>query len=282
MPRFAGNRRGFSLIELLVAIGIASIMLATTTGFLGASRRFMRSQDLLIEASNNARAAIDVLVRDIRLAGACLPITGDFMSLDGTEGSDRDRIWTRTGLVRPDMSCVRTATRETIPAAGSNVRVDDVSGFTSGMRAYIRNASGDGDYFTITSVSSSTNTLGRSVSFSREYPTGSGVYAIDDRSYYITDWDAPWGQTPQLMLQVNGNTPQSFAIGIEKLDFRYQLRRNCPLCDIVNLPNGDNEWRLVERVLATVTARSDRKGPDGQYARRTLEVSIKPRNLLPQ
>jgi hypothetical protein len=247
-----------------------------------ASRRFMLNQALQIEATANARAAIDVIERDVRLGGACLPITGDFMSLDGTNNNNEDHIWTRTGMVRPDMSCVRTATSTSTPASGSTISVDNASGFASGMRAYIRNASGAGEYFNVTSVNTSTNTIGRDRSFSTSYATGSGVYAIDDRHFYIDHWAAPWGDTPRLMLQVGGMTAQPFAVGIEKLDFRYQLKRNCPPCDIVNLPASEDEWRLVQEVLLSVTARSDKKQQDGTYYRRSFDVGIKPRNLIPQ
>ena len=44
---------------------------------------------------------------------------------------------------------------------------------------------------------------------------------------------------------------------------------------------GDAEWSLVERVLVSATARSVRPKDDGQYERRTLEVGVKPRNLIP-
>ena len=42
------------------------------------------------------------------------------------------------------------------------------------------------------------------------------------------------------MLQVGANLPQPFAGGIEKLDIQYQLRRNCPPCDVVALPSSSD------------------------------------------
>ncbi len=51
-----------------------------------------------IETTQAARAAADMIVRDLRLGGACLPVTGDFISLDGTNSGQTDTITTRTGL----------------------------------------------------------------------------------------------------------------------------------------------------------------------------------------
>lgn len=271
-----------SLVELLIAVALTTMAVGTTTTFFQASRRFMLNQQLQIEATTNAREAIDLVERDVRLAGACLPTTGDFMSLDGHSNGNEDDISTRTGLVRPDMSCIQSATTNSTPASGSTVNVGSATGFTVGMRAYIRNASGLGEFFNVTSVDTTNNILGRDTNFSTSYASASGVYAVDDRKFYIYHWAAPWGDTPELMLQVSGGTPQPFAVGLEQLNFTYQLKRNCPPCDTVTIPADDNEWRLVQEVFLSVVARSDHTLPDGSYYRRSMSVSIKPRNLLPQ
>jgi type II secretory pathway pseudopilin PulG len=281
MRRFAASSKGASLLELLVAVAVTAIAVAVSAGFLSATRRTVTSQELTLEASTNLRAALDVLVRDIRLAGACLPVTGDFIALDGLDNNEEDEIWVRTGLVRPDMSCVRTTTTADITRTTNTIPVESVDGFSAGARVYIRAPSGSGESFDITGVDSANNRLLKSVSLSTNYVAGSGVYAIDERRYFINHWAAPWGDTPELMLQIGSGTPQPFAVGVERLDFQYQLRRNCPPCDVVQLPASEDEWRLVEQVLVTVRTRSDRQTPDGGFVARTASVNIKPRNLLP-
>ena len=84
------------------------------------------------------------------------------------------------------------------------------------------------------------------------------------------------------MLQIGSQAPQSFAVGIEKLNIQYQLRRNCPPCDVVDDPVDNATWSVVEEVLLNVTARSELPDPSGNYFRRTISVGVKPRNLLPQ
>jgi hypothetical protein len=149
------------------------------------------------------------------------------------------------------------------------------------MRGYIRGPT-TGEFFDITGVDTENGVLNRGASLSQDYPEASGVYAVDERRFYIEHWAAPWGDTPELMMQVDSETAQPFAVGIEELNVEYELDRNCPACDVVPVPSGDEEWRLVKQVFLTVTARSDKPDPNGAHYRRTLRVGVKPRNLIPQ
>ena len=76
--------------------------------------------------------------------------------------------------------------------------------------------------------------------------------------------------------------PQAFAVGIEQLDVRYQLQRNCPPCDEIALPSSNAEWAVVDSILLNLTARSQLPDKLGNYYRRAVTVSVKPRNLLPR
>ncbi|MCX8073831.1 MAG: hypothetical protein N3C12_15495 [Candidatus Binatia bacterium] len=281
MRKYAANQNGNSLLELLVAVTVTVLAVSVSSGLLSATRRTATQQELLTDASINLRAVLDTLIRDIRLAGACLPVTGDFIALDGTNDGDEDSIWIRTGQVRSDLSCIRTTTTQALPRNSNTIPVESVDGFTVGGRAYIRGPAGSGDYFTVTAVDQVNSRLTKTTSFSVDYAAGAGVYAIDERRYFINHWAAPWGDTPELMLQVGVQPAQPFAVGVEKLSFRYQLRRNCPPCDNVDLPANEDEWRLVEQVIAEIRVRSDRRGPTNAFLTREASVNIKPRNLLP-
>ncbi|MEO8604367.1 MAG: hypothetical protein ABI629_17465 [bacterium] len=258
------------------------LAVAATSGMFLASNRQMKMQAREVETTQVARAAADMIVRDLRLGGACLPVTGDFISLDGVNSGNLDEITTRTGLTRPDLSCIRSAvpTGKQVTKAGTAVPVASSAGFVAGMRAYIRAPNGTGEFFVINTVASATQ-LTKSTTLSQVYPESSGVYGIDERRFYLATRSTPQGPLPELMLQIGSQTPQSFAVGIENLAIQYQLRRNCPPCDTTNLPVDDTEWSIVERVLLSVTARSDLPDTAGNYYRRTVTVGVKPRNLLP-
>jgi hypothetical protein len=65
------------------------------------------------------------------------------------------------------------------------------------------------------------------------------------------------------------------------LQLQYVLQRNCPPCDVVDLPPDDATWRLVNQVLVTPTAETvGAVRPEDQV---TLAQTsrAKPRNLLP-
>jgi hypothetical protein len=225
-----------------------------------------------------------MLVRDLRLGGACLPVTGEFISLDGINNADKDEITTRTGMTRPDLSCIRSTvpTGFQVVANTAAVPVESSQGFAPGMRAYIRNPNGSGEYFDVAAVPNATE-ITKSTTLTQNYPATSGVYAIDERRFFIDTFTSPRGVLPQLNLQIGLAAAQSYAVGIEKLAIQYQLRRNCsPNCDVVNLPANDTESAIVEAVLLSVTARSEVPDEAGNYFRRTVAVNVKPRNMLPQ
>ncbi|GAJ20246.1 unnamed protein product, partial [marine sediment metagenome] len=66
MKNIFGNKKGFSLIEMMVALGILSlIIIGLVTFFSGGTRAWVTGQYQL-EAQRNARYAIDRMVIEIR------------------------------------------------------------------------------------------------------------------------------------------------------------------------------------------------------------------------
>jgi len=271
-----------------MGVMLMGLAVAATSGMFLASKRTMRLQGREIETTQAARSAIDMIVRDLRLGGACLPVTGDFISLDGLNNGNEDEITTRTGLTRPDLSCIRS-TIPTNPATlaapiaanATAIPVENSEGFASGMRAYIRHPDGEGEYFTVSAVPSTTQ-INKSAAWTRDYPATSGIYAIDERRFFIQWWTSPRGLQPELRIQVGSTPATSFAVGIEKLNIQYELRENCPACTVMNIPITNAQWSVVEKVKLSITARSELPDEDGTYYRRTVTVDVKPRNLLPQ
>jgi type II secretory pathway pseudopilin PulG len=279
--KFVANNRGLSIVELLFSIVLSAIVMAGTASVFLAGKSHARNQALEIETTQAARAAVDAIIRELRLGGACLPVTGQFMALAGVDAGTNDELTTRTGLTRGDLSCISSATVSILPAGTSQpIEVGGVDGFEIDMRAYIRHPNGTGEFFTVTSVDTTDNKLGHDVTFASDYPATSGIYAVLERSFFLDHWDFGRGLLPQLMVQTDAGAPHSFAVGIEQLDVQYVLNTGCPECDVVDLPADNAEWTQVERVLVSATARSDRTKPNGQYVRRTVSVGVKPRNLI--
>ena len=63
------NQRGFSLIELLVGLVLAGLIGTAIATVMLQNSRLNRSQQLLANAQNNARASMDLVVGRLRSAG---------------------------------------------------------------------------------------------------------------------------------------------------------------------------------------------------------------------
>jgi type IV pilus assembly protein PilW len=63
------NNKGFSLLEMLMAITIFSLVLAGVVGVFGTSSKIMTTQNVTSYAQQDLRSAIDFVARDVRMAG---------------------------------------------------------------------------------------------------------------------------------------------------------------------------------------------------------------------
>lgn len=60
---------GFSLIELLVAMGIGMVVLAAVTTTFMSQTRFYSAQEQINQMEQNARGALDLITRELKMAG---------------------------------------------------------------------------------------------------------------------------------------------------------------------------------------------------------------------
>jgi prepilin-type N-terminal cleavage/methylation domain-containing protein len=265
---------GYTLIELLVGMLLSSIVLAGLVWEFGFSTRTRGEMDVLAEAQQGVRAAISALTQELRQAGACLPRTGDLVALDGRDGGDRDELTLRIGRVREDdLVCIRTVLTEEARRGASALLVQDTAGFASGNLLYLRGASGTGKTFGVVGVG--TWTISLDAPLEDDYPSGSGVFAIEERAYAIDGGT----DAPILTVAVDGEEPHALVHGVEAFNVRY-VTTPCPPCDEINEPADDDQWLLVREVAIEVTVRSRERGRNGDFARLTSRTNVKPRNLL--
>jgi type IV pilus assembly protein PilW len=85
------RQRGFSLVELMIAMTIGFIVLAGIGYLYVESRQAFRSMDNLSRMQESARYALEIIARDIRMAGyrGCASSSGDFHNTlsKGTESA---------------------------------------------------------------------------------------------------------------------------------------------------------------------------------------------------
>ena len=69
MRRVMGNQRGFTLVELMAAVLITVVIVAATMTTVVTSNRANVVNSQVADTQQNVRLAIDLLGRDIKLAG---------------------------------------------------------------------------------------------------------------------------------------------------------------------------------------------------------------------
>lgn len=69
---------GFTLVELLVVIAIISVMLAALVGLFTTLSKSYTTEEVKADAQQDLRAAADLMIRDIRLAGLDPTLSGNF------------------------------------------------------------------------------------------------------------------------------------------------------------------------------------------------------------
>jgi prepilin-type N-terminal cleavage/methylation domain-containing protein len=268
----AARQRGFTLIEILVAILLLSVVSAGFASFFSTSSRMRTIADVRLETHQAVVATMDALARDVRLAGICFPSNGQFVSLGGVDNGTQDQITIRLGNTTNQI-CVQSALADDAATGGNGLTVASAQGFAVGTTGYVTNGS-NGDFFKITSVSGTVLTT--DATWSRPYPAASSsVYAMQERIYRVST--AIDSRGPVLTSQRDRGSEEVFADGVTALNVRYRKTDD----SVVDLPASDAEWRLVKEVLLSVTARSLTTLPGGGFHQETASFTIKPRNLQP-
>jgi len=275
--------RGFSLFELVAALGVTSLVMAATAQYFAQQAKTFAGQAYRLEAQQASRATLDTITRDLRLAGACLPQTGAFMALAGTDSGAGDTVTIRTGLVGTDGSCVWSSANAGLAQGATSVPLIAGGGtqFQAGQLLYLSHPNGSGEIKKIASKAGDILTL--SGGLAQAYPAppqNALVFGVDERVYWLDKSNAA---APLLVLQANWGVQQAFAVGVDDLQISYILDQNCPTCDVVDAQNipDDATWRLVNEVIVQATVKTIGAARAEDQATFVAEARAKPRNLLP-
>lgn len=88
------SQHGLTLIELMVAMTIGLMLLAGTVSIFISNKRIFREQEELSRLQENARFAMEILIRDLRMAGyAGCSDTADTLENNVTNGDNDDVLY---------------------------------------------------------------------------------------------------------------------------------------------------------------------------------------------
>lgn len=264
------KNRGVTLIELLIALVISSILIAALyRTFIGQQKTYI-VQDQVVDMQQNVRVAINKMMREIRMAG--FGNVGDVLRVGGVNGF--------TDVIIPNANSItivggfrQISTLDGDAAARQNKitlkNATDASQFDGAIHHYI--SIGGLESNTVQSRTGADLTLDQPLRVT--HPVGTPVFKIHAITYGIRDDSG----TPVLFRNLYSNTTSSqretVAENIENVQFEYFDADG-------NLTANPPDIRVVR---VTVTAKTnipdpDYKGEDG-FRRRTIASNIQVRNM---
>lgn len=269
------GQTGFTLLEMLVVMVILGVVLGGVFGTLNRTRGEADRVGTLVEKRQSARAAVQLLERDLRMAGSGLAGVPVSASFNGTAMSFAA---VTPGPVSGANSCdsvqimgawgASTTTTDGMPGASSILKVADVTGFSDGdLVVIVDPLATSANLFEVTATNSSAGTIQHNPSSpynlpgGRQWPAGgypanSQVFKIDLLSYRV---DATSYKKPALVRRAFRQAPSVVAYNVDLFQVWYHMQdgteTRAPLI-------GPAAPSLIDKVRPVVTLRlKDRTRP---------------------
>jgi len=283
-PSRLNKKKGFTLIELLIAMALSGIVISAIYTLYISQNKSYAIQEQIAEMQQNARVAMDMIIRDVRMAGY-FGCTGDTITNTLNNSSTNDYISTGVVGVNNDTSDgnnIKNGTDEIflkygdpsenievtppyMPTTSAAIHVDDSGSledfdiavisdceYTSILQ--ITNVSGGGGTIVhntgVGSPGNATKDLGH------KYEENSFIMKLHNINYYV--------RTDDTLMRSDGGSAQPLAENIEDLQFAYQ--------------DEDGNWfdspptvEDIRSVRINVLARTDKVDPDFGGSRPEIE-----------
>ena len=262
------GERGTSILEVLIALIITGLITTAILKLYVTQHRNYIVQDDITEIQQSARASIDELTRQIRMAGNMLPVGLDPIKAANTNPD------TITITYRLD-GC-DTYLSDPMPLPSAELKCgSDISCFEDSQWVYIFHPdSGGGEWFVLTEVQAAARHLQHNtMDLSRAYTADAIILTMKQIKFYVDNTTDP--EHPTLMISIPGESPHVFAENISDLQFRYRLKNGV----VVDVPVLTSD---IREVIISVTGQSrypDSESDDNARRTRTYTSSVNLRNL---
>jgi prepilin-type N-terminal cleavage/methylation domain-containing protein len=246
MERRSGEA-GYTLTELLVVCALFGMIAAASLGLYKVAQETYTSTSGLVDSQSEARAAIDRMAADLRLAGSF--VVGATSAPTAVSSASSSAITFLADIDGDTLSSGAEATASS--AAGTSVVVSSATGFSASEYLYI--ASGiTREVRQISSISGTTLTL--SASLTNSFSSGSIVRSVESVA-----WSYSSGT---LTRQVGSGTAETVASNLSSFTLTYYDSSN----------NTTTTASSIRRIKVNLTVGSG-------SAKRTLEVEVHPVSL---
>jgi hypothetical protein len=236
------RKNGFTLVEVLIATLISMVVLGATFTLLNPAQQTFAVQPELSDMQQRMRVAIDMLTKDLMMAGAgpySGPMTGPLSRVFapvlpyrlGTIGADAPGQFfsDRITLVYVPRTVAQTHTATPVASLSPLVSVsadpgcpigDAACGIDKGMAVLVMDASGAWDTFTVSDVQGpAIQLLHRGAQLSKSYDSHAVFSQVATFTYWLkTDAAA---QTTQLMRYDGNQSDVPIADNVVGLSFEY-------------------------------------------------------------
>lgn len=294
------NNRGFTLVELLLAMAISGVVAVAAYSVFISSTWSSRTQEEVAEVQQNVRVAMDRLTKDIRTAGYGLPVSPTSLDFGGGNVFTSP-ITTSNSTTGPDSITIlgigykvgdlkNAASDATCNGANDQFVcleltgdfdrfLDDSSNFKASRKYISINGADFHELSTTTSDHDRTNKkLKLASTLARDYPDGTPYYILQAVQYTIaTDLTGCSSANPCLASQdftdLRGAGRQPVAEGIEDIQFAYGLdidrdRRidyagSYDAADFAGVPSDDSAILAVRVNVVARSAHIDSQKPGG-------------------
>ena len=175
-------QKGETLVGLLIATAIGSIILVATASSFSSSMRALWDRITISEANNQAREIARIIASDLRMIGSGMPLgTAKFDMLDVTLGNAPMPILIESNLSRilfrlNETGKFTSSTRAFDPFSESNISVLSTNDFSSGKTVYISNITSEfSQSSTQGGLRAKISSIGTSTISLKDIVAGSGV-----------------------------------------------------------------------------------------------------------
>ncbi len=120
MKRHILDRRGFTLIELVIVMGMLTLVLVATYSLYDTHSKSAYVQEEVVDVQQNLRIAMDSISRDIKMSGVLIPLDDNPGTGSNVENVSVGNVGDNTGVGATDIITLNAAS-----ATGQYARIDE-------------------------------------------------------------------------------------------------------------------------------------------------------------
>jgi type IV pilus assembly protein PilW len=264
------NRKGITLIELLVALTISGILVSGVYRTFVSQQHTYTVQDQVVDMQQNVRLAINRMTRELRMAGFGR-MGATFFGTGKMYGTYEHVVTPNGGNKVTVVGAYQAITTLSANATSGSktIQVNDASGFNTGLKQYI--SINGTESLQIQKITGNQIDFQGGTQLSDDHLAGEPVFLVMAITYSL---GVSEGKSALLRDDNLGLGPQPVAENIDNLQFAYLDSNGNPTA------NPDD----IRMIQVTIIARTDKTDPelakvgDG-FRRRTLTSNIQLRNL---